>query len=101
MESEEGSLVPLIIDCPVHLGLELVGASADGTPVATSPLCTRVLLKVLREEVKERKRQSLEMSVVQQSTAAHISLNQPEITKFTLLSFSVIGKSPSLPYRRW
>lgn len=41
--------VPLIVPGSVHLGLQLVGASADGPPVATSPLGAGVLLEVLPE----------------------------------------------------
>lgn len=39
--------LPFIIDGSVHLGLQLVGASADGPPVATSPLGAGIFLKVL------------------------------------------------------
>lgn len=39
--------VPLIVDGSVHLGLQLVGASADGPAVTTSPLDAGVLLEVL------------------------------------------------------
>lgn len=43
------SKVPLIVDGSVHLGLQLVGASADGPAVTASTLGARVLLKVLQE----------------------------------------------------
>ena len=49
--------LPLIIDCPVHLGLKLVGASAHRSTVTTSPLSTGVLLKILsrKREVEKEK----------------------------------------------
>lgn len=46
-------LVPLIINSSVHLGLQLVGASANRSAVTTSPLSARVLLEVLRKKKKE------------------------------------------------
>lgn len=49
---ESGDLfwLPLIINSSVHLGLQLVGASADRSAVTTSPLGTRILLKVLSKK---------------------------------------------------
>ena len=52
--------VPFIVNRPVHLGLELVGASANRPAVTASPLRARVLLKVLfrREEEKQEEERS-------------------------------------------
>lgn len=46
------SWLPLIVDGSVHLGLQLVGASANRSAVTTSPLGTRVLLKVLSKKTR-------------------------------------------------
>lgn len=53
---ESGGLcrVPLIINSSVHLGLQLVGASANRSAVTTSPLGARVLLEVLRKKDQDR-----------------------------------------------
>lgn len=57
METEDLCLalisVPLIVDGSVHLGLQLIGASADRPAMTASSLGTRVLLKILPE--RERK----------------------------------------------
>lgn len=47
--------VPLIINSSVHLGLQLVGASANRSAVTTSPLSARVLLEVLRKKDQDLK----------------------------------------------
>lgn len=42
--------IPVLIDGAVHLCLQLVGASADGTAVPTGPQGPRIILKVLQTE---------------------------------------------------
>lgn len=42
--------IPVLIDGTVHLCLQLVGASADGTAVSTGPQGPRIILEVLQTE---------------------------------------------------